>query len=442
MSHSLAAACRMPALATLLAAAASLAAAQSQKTPFAAVVTADAAPVLSGPGAQYYQTGVAAKGETVEVHRVVGDFLGVRPPDGAFSWAPGVDIADAEPGFGRVLRDGTPSRVGSVTSDRRNVVHVRLQKGERVRVLARVMVDGSEWVHIAPPSGEFRWLRAADVGEAGTDNPPAAVKVDEPAEVSAKVDPPIAEPAEFSAEATPLENWVQAAAHAEPAAPTQQAPVAPAATAEPASPAAPPPPMAQPTAPAAAPAPLPSSPQPSVGSAEMGFANAKAALEVRVARRVSQPAAAWDFTDLAVEANRLVALATRPEEQAAGAALVARIKTFTQLAERQRLLAAAPRPTPPARTAPLTTPPSTPPSTELVGELRPVVSQQADAPKFALVDANGQVLTFLSASAGMDLQGLLGKQVSVTGQRGYLPAIGKPHVSATRVAQTPPQTLR
>lgn len=401
--------------------------------PHTAVVHAESARVFSGPGEQYYQTGAVAAGEEVEVHRVVGDFVGVRPPDGSFSWVPGVDIADAGPGAGRVLRDGTPCRVGSVTSDLRNVVHVRLQRGERVRVLARVMADGAEWVHIAPPAGEFRWLRAADLHEPSVaDEPPVQAPATDESLAAAPDEP--AEPAEFFTEAAPLTNWVQAAAHDEPApieppdeteARVSQAPATAPAAVNPATEKSPP---------------APASP------AASSFADVRASLEVMIARRVSQSPTLWTFGDLRVEAARLQALAGPGEEQAAARALSARIARFAEIAKRQQAIAAVLRdrpqiPAPPAPAPPLVAQPTVP-APPLVGELRPVVSQHADAPKFALVDTSGQVITFLSPTPGMDLQGLLGKQVTVSGSRGYLPAIGKPHVAATRVAQAPPAMVR
>ena len=61
-----------------------------------------------------------------------------------------------------VTEDGVSARVGSRFSGLREVVQVRLQKGEVVEIIeapARGAGEGG-WFKIAPPSGEFRWVSA------------------------------------------------------------------------------------------------------------------------------------------------------------------------------------------------------------------------------------------------------------------------------------------
>ena len=59
-----------------------------------------------------------------------------------------------------MTEEGVAARVGSRFGDVRDVIQVRLHKGEVVEVLESPNNDGhgSPWYKIAPPSGEFRWV--------------------------------------------------------------------------------------------------------------------------------------------------------------------------------------------------------------------------------------------------------------------------------------------
>lgn len=438
---------------------------------YKATVVRAKADVFSGPGGQYYRTGVLTEGTTVEVHRTAGGYLGVRPPEGSFSWAPGDDLQEVEPGIAEVQRDGVPSRVGSLLTEDRNVVHIRLAQGERVRVLSRTMIDGAEWAQIAPPAGEFRWVRAEDVStgsfsikssiavtpvEPVVEEPIAATQAVEEASSEVVIEAPTeksVEPAPFAAEATPLSEWiqverVQAASHAEPAgdggeappfepAPMQQAPVQPA----PVQPETGQPAPAQPMAGQAIQPPIAPEPLASGGSFEQQLAS----LEMELSRRVTQPANLWRLDDIGAGASRLLASAQGPEQHNLAQSLMARTNRFAAIAVRQRLISGSAPPVARTKVTPFASAPSAvtplpstnplPSTTEVTGELRPVVSKREDAPKFALVDASGRVTTFLSPQPGMQLEPLVGKQVSVAGVQAYLPAIRHQHIAATRVAQ-------
>ena len=68
-------------------------------------------------------------------------------------------------GLATVTDDRVAARVGSRLSDIRDVIQVRLHRGEVVEVLdARTDRSGhnarvsNTWYKIAPPAGEFRWI--------------------------------------------------------------------------------------------------------------------------------------------------------------------------------------------------------------------------------------------------------------------------------------------
>ncbi|MEM6330480.1 MAG: hypothetical protein AAF790_09540 [Planctomycetota bacterium] len=417
----------------------------ARATPYVARIAQAEAPIYSGPGNQFYTTGRLPRGAAVEVHRADGRFLAIRPPRGSFSVVPAADLSTAASGLATVVRSGVASRVGGLHVEQRSVVHVRLTAGETVRVLGSETTGGVERVRIAPPSGEFRWVHSDAVTR---DEAPPEPAMSEPSGVAP-------EPAAFAAEATPLAGWigaVQPATADQPAAADSSGGVAAAAaelspTPNPSGPA----PVADSPAsqaaatPAASPAivPLPV-PQ---GAA---FADRLRALEIELARRVAEPVNLWRLEDVEQSAAALLRSAGDEQQRGAVRAFGARVDRFATLAGRRRGMrgVAATGPaaasTPPSRSpVALPRPPSTPASTALVGELRRVVSRdnRADAPAYAVIDAKGRVLSFVTPQPGMDLSRLVGKRVSVAGVQGYLPAIQSRHVSATRVAQLPP-TLR
>jgi hypothetical protein len=77
-----------------------------------------------------------------------------------------------------------------------------------------------------------------------------------------------------------------------------------------------------------------------------------------------------------------------------------------------------------------------------VGILRPVVSHRPGAPQFALVNPQGQVVAFVTASPDMNLQPYVGQRIGVTGNRGYIPEFRRAHVTAGRVTPLNERILR
>jgi hypothetical protein len=68
-----------------------------------------------------------------------------------------------------------------------------------------------------------------------------------------------------------------------------------------------------------------------------------------------------------------------------------------------------------------------------VGRLTPVVSQKLDAPRYALVDENGEVACYVTPSAGVPLGHYVGQRVGVSGTRGYIPEQRAYHIMAQHV---------
>jgi hypothetical protein len=70
---------------------------------------------------------------------------------------------------------------------------------------------------------------------------------------------------------------------------------------------------------------------------------------------------------------------------------------------------------------------------DAVGTLKPVVSRRQNAPQFALIGDNGEVVTFVTAAPDVNLQAYVGQRIGVRGSRGFMPEFRRSHVVASRV---------
>ncbi|QDS98760.1 SH3 domain-containing protein [Adhaeretor mobilis] len=70
---------------------------------------------------------------------------------------------------------------------------------------------------------------------------------------------------------------------------------------------------------------------------------------------------------------------------------------------------------------------------DAVGTLKPVVSRRAKAPRYALVNDVGEVVSFVTPTPDVNLQRFVGRRVGIQGKRGYMPDYKRAHVTASRV---------
>ena len=173
------------------------------------------------------------------------------------------------------------------------------------------------------------------------------------------------------------------------------------------------------------------------------FQTRMTALEMAVSTVVAEEPNLWRFEPLELEATQLLILASNESEREMVRQLAKRLENFSNLADRYRNIR-----TQVASNDGRTTRPAAESSNkqvaktdatagseyDAVGVLRPVVSQRPGAPKFALVDKQGQITSFVTPKPGVDLQPLLGKRLGVRGSRGYIPEYKREHVTAERVA--------
>jgi hypothetical protein len=125
-----------------------------------------------GPGGGYYRTDPLRHGQKLEVYlEAEKGWLGVRPPEGSFSWVTADAIQlDRSGKIGKVIEDGTLSWIGTHLGKARQYLwQVQLAAGETVTILGRAEREGPDgpqlWYRVAPPAGEFRWVHRDQVVE-------------------------------------------------------------------------------------------------------------------------------------------------------------------------------------------------------------------------------------------------------------------------------------
>lgn len=374
--------------------------------PYQVYIAAGGAPVFSGPGDDYYATQRLPANTECEVYEELRDgWLAIRPPAGSYSLVLRSALGSAEEDVAIVQRDGTPSRVGSVLVDKYSSVHVRLEKDEIVQLIDDGTQDNSQWATIAPPTGEFRFIRETDVVLTRQEKPAEVVDNDR-ADTTPTLEP-ISEWCEHATEVdgqSDREPLVRVVAHDD-AEPSKTTP--PATNSSPAA------------------------------TNVTAFAGKLDQLEIQLSRRVAGPVNLWVFDDLEQRAAQLLSEATTPAEQNQVEDLAHRLSRFGSIASRYR--------TPPAKSDPTAASIATTTNNatqldpalsqyDAVGVLRPVVSKQGNAPPYALVDESGNVVTFITPSPTLNLQQHLGQRVGVSGTRGFLPAYRSRNIQTGRVA--------
>ncbi|MCG6158596.1 hypothetical protein [Rubinisphaera margarita] len=139
--------------------------AAGMKFPYTASTTVGDVAVHSGPGSRFYLTGSLKKAAVVEVHRHdPGGWYMIAPPNDSFSLIRAEHINKDANGTGLVSENNVVVRVGSSLSpDRHEVEQRRLMKGDRVKILGETQIEDRGRVvkmyKIEPPRGEFRWVK-------------------------------------------------------------------------------------------------------------------------------------------------------------------------------------------------------------------------------------------------------------------------------------------
>lgn len=145
----------------------------AQDVPITARIGPGGAAAYGGPDETHYQTSRLDPGNEVEIYRLdPGRWCAVRPPPDSFSLVRGgaFQWLDEERGLGIIVADEERCWVGTMLGEVEEPMwQLKLKRGEQVHVLGVIASAADpaqpEWYQIAPPNGEFRWVRWSDLDE-------------------------------------------------------------------------------------------------------------------------------------------------------------------------------------------------------------------------------------------------------------------------------------
>ncbi len=134
------------------------------------VQTAQAS-VRCGPGSQFYATTTLKLGASVDVYVETSDgWSGIRPPEGSHNWIPASSVYLLPGGkSGEVSVEKTAAFIGSDTPEIDSLLfQSMLVQTQKVAIVGEAYREEDEkkslWFRIAPPQGEFRWIKTSQLG--------------------------------------------------------------------------------------------------------------------------------------------------------------------------------------------------------------------------------------------------------------------------------------
>ncbi len=408
-----------------------------QTFPYKAYVTSGEVYVRSGPGKNYYPTSKLKIGDPVEVYRHdPGGWFAIRPPSGSFTWVSARYLEKSKHGLAKIVGNEVAARVGSEFSDIREVIQVRLHRGEVVEILeSKEFRSGPEagiWCKVAPPSGEFRWVAGKFVD--------AEFPHDGVRQTTAENNPLVHPTAMSRPEPT--------ASNAGPASPPgltarRSAAVLAGETADP--------PLRTNSTPDAAAVPAAGSNyatrqfnplQPTREISPEEFQAQLDQLDSELGVMLVEEPSVWKFDELGLRARDLVNQAETAVERGRARQLVARIeqsedvklrydtvhnlKTQTERENRQLAQTVSAR----AASRPANSPEH---GFDGTGRLARVVSAKFGTPQYALVDNQNNVICYVTPAPGVNMQYYIGRRVGITGERGYDTNTRAQHLMAQHV---------
>ncbi len=348
-----------------------------QAFPLKAYVAADNAEVRSGPGEDFYPTDKLKKGEEVEVYkRDARGWCGIRPPERSFSWVSGRVLKFEEGNVAIVKEDDVASRVGSSISNVRDVIQVRMHKGEAVEILDPKESPGGKsqvWYKIAPPSGEFRWISE-----------------------------------KYLSKERPLDDLSDGGSGDSDAGQD--------------------------------------SPRSSDGIEKLSSRQFQAELDridLELSMMVVEDPAAWSFDAMRIRGESLLDRAGDAADRGKARLLVNKIARFEDIKQRYDTVTAMREQNATSnrfltglqktmeKAAAMADPSG---QFDGVGQLQMVFSPKVGSPRYALVDEAGNVRYYVTPAPGVNLQNYVGRQVGITGTRGYMPEQHAQHITARHVS--------
>jgi hypothetical protein len=285
-----------------------------------------------------------------------------------------------------VKEDDVAARVGSRLSDVRDVIQVRMRKGEMVEILDSKEVPGGKsqvWYKIAPPSGEFRWISEK------------YLTTEKPRDVMRK-----ARSADTAPESASEQDLSSDKLNAQ------------------------------------------SEGAKNIASSEE-FQSELDRIDLELSMIVVEEPSAWSFDALRIRGESLLDRADAAADRGKARLLLNKIARFEDIKQRydtvtamreqtatsNRFLAGLQRTM--EKAAAMADPDG---QFDGVGQLQQVLAQKLGAPRYALVDEAGNVRYYVTPAPGVNLQNYVGRQVGITGTRGYMPEQRTQHITARHIS--------
>jgi len=319
-------------------------------------------------------------GTEVEIYRHdPGGWYAIRPPKDSFSWVSSRHLRQDGKNLATVTDDRVAARVGSRLSDIRDVIQVRLNQGEVVEVL------------------EPRRDRRGSVPPADNGAPTAWYKIAPPAGefrwVSGRfVDPDYSPTGVRKTSRETVDLAGQAIGR------------------------------------------LPGDGGPRRMTPEQ-YQRQLDQIDLELSAMIVEDPNFWELGALRGRAEALFNQSETALEQGRARLLVSKIARFEDIKRRKQALAAArpelARPDQPP-ISPL--PPDPDGRYDAKGELIRVPDPKPGGPQYAILDPQGNIRCYVSPAPGVNLRSYVGRQVGITGIRGYMPEQMASHVMARHVS--------
>jgi len=378
--------------------------------PYVGIVNSNDVYVRSGPGKNYYPTDKLQKSEKVEIYRHdPGGWCAIRPPRNSFSWVSARNVEAMGHGLASATSDRVVVRVGSVFSEVRDVIQVRLDKGEKVELLGTAENSGGPWYKISPPSGEFRWIYNQFIDR-------------EDGETVVETELPTEPDAVTAGGAGASKSKVELASGEEQSGPELSSGFRPVA-------------KSTPTLRSASNTPLLEG-----KLSEAEIQKHLEELDQELSTMVSEEVTVWSFADLRARGEKCLDDAPTALTRGRVRVFLNKMARFEDIKSRHDDVA------------------TTQSGTDLknkqlgdvnglersdkqrfdgVGRLSPVVAHKVGYPQFALVNNRGEVVMFVNPAPGVNLRPFLNREVGVNGQRSYMAKLQKQQIDVQHVALLP-----
>lgn len=399
--------------------------------PYTAFVDGKDVPVQSGPGAVHYPTDLLERGTKVEVYRHdPGGWYAVRPPAGSFSLIPAEQLrVTANDGVARAINDEVVVWVGSRLENVDTLLwQVRLDRDELVEVIGvqkMVAADGQTalWYKIAPPAGEFRWIQGKYLKRQLTTVLASDDQADDNSAAAAVADSTPAKPSDVRSVA---DGFVARRSKPDAASKIAARPISGSADSQP--------------------------PHPAATATFENLGDELAALDAELSLVVARDVNQWQLQPLRERVQALLVANPPAQQRREAERLRDKIAQFEDLRRRQQSLVQLASATseveagnPNEPTGDNTTDAigsgvrqpaladSAGPQFDATGWLMPLYSRDGGLPPFVLMDRDGKILQYVTPSPGLNLNRYVKNQIGILGQRGFIPKLDSPHVTAERV---------